>query len=508
MTAHVADPPTANGAEPRSPSEVGMVFAHEYYTFLNKDPSRLHLFYNKNSILSHGYQGEDAIRDKIVQLDFEDCKVLLRNLDCQSSLNGGIVIQVLGEMSNRGGPAQKFVQTFFLAEQPKGFYVLNDIFRYLKDDTEEDYEEATTEESVPENSTEQPAHLAETKTEAAAAPVEQAPVPEPVVIEEKKPAVKADVQEVKPVSVPIAPPAANIVDEKKTSDKKADKKSEKKHETKDIKKADAKKEAEPVEKLNVAEPVKNAEASAASVAASVAVTVEPVPVPTHAPAAAAPAAPSKPKTWANLAANNSNQWGAQASATKGASVAVAPASPKPQTKPSAPGQPQQTQGQGHQAKAHGTRPSGREEYHSIYIKNVTERMSLDMLRESFSKFGKVTHLEYTHKRNCAFLDFSTPDAMNAALKQNTVPVGNEVVLAEERRRGGGNTFTGNANMPQNAGRPQSNVNGHGQQQQSQGGYRGGRASSSAARGGPGGPSDRTKQGHNKPEKAGQPVTVK
>ncbi|KAG0371867.1 hypothetical protein BGX24_001060, partial [Mortierella sp. AD032] len=185
--------------------EVGMMFVHEYYTFLNKEPSRLHCFYNKQSTMSHGIQGEDTevchgqqasdnIHAKILALDFEDCKVLVSNVDSQTSLNGGIMIQVLGEMSNRGGPSQKFVQTFFLAEQPKGFYVLNDIFRYLKDDSE-----------------------VEAEPEIAICP----PAPEPVV-EEKKPAV----EEKKP--------------EKKHEHKKHDKKADRKETKKDA----AKKEAE------------------------------------------------------------------------------------------------------------------------------------------------------------------------------------------------------------------------------------------------------------------------
>lgn len=61
------------------------------------------------------------------------------------------MIQVLGEMSNNGLPNRKFSQTFFLAKQPNGYYVLNDIFRYLKDDedTEEgEYDEYIAEEVV------------------------------------------------------------------------------------------------------------------------------------------------------------------------------------------------------------------------------------------------------------------------------------------------------------------------------------------------------------------------
>jgi hypothetical protein len=47
------------------------------------------------------------------------------------------VVQVIGEMSNKSEPHHKFVQTFVLAEQPNGYFVLNDIFRYLNDDEDE-----------------------------------------------------------------------------------------------------------------------------------------------------------------------------------------------------------------------------------------------------------------------------------------------------------------------------------------------------------------------------------
>ena len=67
--------------------------------------------------------------------------MLVSNVDSQASLNGGIIVQVLGEMSNKGGACHKFAQTFFLAEQPNGYYVLNDIFRFLKEDIDNDYDD-------------------------------------------------------------------------------------------------------------------------------------------------------------------------------------------------------------------------------------------------------------------------------------------------------------------------------------------------------------------------------
>ncbi len=59
---------------------------------------------------------------------------MVSQVDSQLSLDGGIVILVLGEMSNKGDASHKFAQTIVLAEQPNGYYVLNDIFRYLKED--------------------------------------------------------------------------------------------------------------------------------------------------------------------------------------------------------------------------------------------------------------------------------------------------------------------------------------------------------------------------------------
>jgi hypothetical protein len=73
----------------------------------------------------------------------ENCRVLVTNVDTQASINGGILIQVLGEMSNRNEVARKFAQTFFLVEQQNGqlncYYVLNDIIRFLSDDDIEIY---------------------------------------------------------------------------------------------------------------------------------------------------------------------------------------------------------------------------------------------------------------------------------------------------------------------------------------------------------------------------------
>lgn len=42
------------------PSEVGWQFVPQYYTFVNKQPDRLHCFYTKTSTFIHGTEGEEG----------------------------------------------------------------------------------------------------------------------------------------------------------------------------------------------------------------------------------------------------------------------------------------------------------------------------------------------------------------------------------------------------------------------------------------------------------------
>jgi len=138
-------PGTTGSSQPEiSKDEVGWYFVEQYYTTLSRSPEKLYLFYNKRSQLVSGQEtekvdvcvGQRAINDKIKELDFQDCKVRVTNVDSQAS-DSNIVIQVIGEISNKSQPHKKFTQTFVLATQTNGYFVLNDIFRYLIEEEEE-----------------------------------------------------------------------------------------------------------------------------------------------------------------------------------------------------------------------------------------------------------------------------------------------------------------------------------------------------------------------------------
>ena len=124
-------------------------FVVQYYTYVNSKPEQLHRFYNNNSHYLHGVEGEEtsvlqgqaAIHKKFVDIGFKGCKVFIHSVDAHPSANNGILVHVIGEMSNNNEPWKKFVQAFFLAEQQNGYFVLNDNFRYLKEETFADDDE-------------------------------------------------------------------------------------------------------------------------------------------------------------------------------------------------------------------------------------------------------------------------------------------------------------------------------------------------------------------------------
>jgi len=404
------------------PSEVGWQFVPQYYTFVNKLPHRLHCFYTKNSTFIHGTEGEDGkpcygqqeIHNKILSIGFQDCKVFIHSVDAQSSANGGIIIQVIGEMSNHGDPWRKFAQTFFLAEQPNGYFVLNDIFRFLKEETAGD--EESVEEGAEEPAQQDVSQPPNTSTYVGAlvtpdapptpppAPVEPAaaePTPEPSApapIPEPTTSALSNGVHAEPEEAPAADPIAEPEEEQEST-------------------------PPPASVAVSSRPATPAPAETPEPASQPA-PAEPAPVPTPAPAPPAPTQapvptqapaprPPQPKTWANLAASNSNKWGAQvAQDAKGVSAAPpAPPSPAPIPPKSGSPAPRDRDGQ-HPAAAAAfaiTTPQ-------CFVKNVVENVAMGALRDTLTnRFGPVKELDIVRSKACAFLEFTTVESARRAI---------------------------------------------------------------------------------------------
>ena len=483
-------PPAGSATQAQQPDiskdEVGWYFVEQYYTTLSRNPEKLYLFYNKRSQFVSGQEtakvavcvGQRAINDRIKELDFQDCKVRVTNVDSQAS-DSNIVIQVIGEISNKSQAHKRFTQTFVLATQTNGYFVLNDIFRYLND--EEDEPEADVEAGVEE---------AAEVTEAVGEPPESDAITavhepktltssvDPVAVEQDAQQVDKELEQKVLKEQPQAPeePAVNGSPEQEA-------------------------EEEPVEEEPTPAVIATEEVPAATAASTVGdenlkpeAPKDPEPTPSESPAPAKaatpppPAAPkpTAPKTWASLAASankvatpappapspTSTSQGKSASSTAKpvpAARATTPTAPAassssvPQVASSAPAAQRDvspaagsqgeewtpvggshTRQQSRQVPTPYEAPSNRG-----YIKNVHSGINTEELNAALNEVAEVIYFDVapekvsysshtisihslTISQNCAFVDFKSPEAFQAAVAASPFTVGGERLSVVQR----------------------------------------------------------------------------
>ncbi|CAI6335743.1 unnamed protein product [Periconia digitata] len=433
-----ASQPANNAPADQIPKdEVGWYFVEQYYTTLSKTPDKLYLFYNKRSQFVSGTEedkvnvcvGQKAINDRIKELDFHDTKVRVTNVDSQGS-DANIVIQVIGEISNRGQPHKRFVQTFILAEQTNGYFVLNDIFRYLAEDLEEEEE------------------LQQEPSTSVAGAQESAP---------------ADVAPEEVSSAQITSNEENLakVDDKLDEAVKEEPVSEEAAPATNGTPATEATEAAQSEETPAAteEPIVEPEVPAKEEVAEPEKPKEPAPTPAAAPKAApvatpsAPPKPAAPRTWASLAASahkvampavpsSSQQAPSQAKAAATPAPSQPSAVPAQVSAPAREASPANSQGEaaGWQSVGHKKEQSRVQnqvasdaDQKRAYIKNVYSQVEEGALKSAMSKFGEVEYLDISRGKNCAFVDFKTPAGFQAAVNANPHTVNGIEIKVEERR---------------------------------------------------------------------------
>lgn len=329
-------------------------------------------------------------------------------MDSQASFEN-IVIQVIGETSNKGAEPRKFVQTFVLAQQPSGYFVLNDILRYIDEETEAEATTATeeapekaaeeiavpaTEEAAPPAEPEAPQSVEETQEEAPAQPLD------PEVVDHKLEEVSTDKD-----SVTLNGSAAETsADEVKAPEVKPEAPAE---------------TADQAAKELAEEDVKEAEKPK-----------DPSPTPVSKPVAAPPAAPEKPAgppkpmTWASRAAAalprpvvplsktptppvNQSRAPAPAAAAPTSQPAAAPASTA--NAPAAEAAPKEAAGwqtagsdskrQNRPQSVSGPPPTEKEGTLG-YVKYVTDKVQDADLKNALAAFGELTYFDINRQKVC------------------------------------------------------------------------------------------------------------
>lgn len=117
-----------------TPKQVGASFVSQYYNTLVRSPEILFKFYKNVSNLSYcgkTFKGIEPISNHITSLNLKNCKIKLSFIDSQASFKGAMVVVVQGKFSNGGSKLKSFCQSFVLAEQQGGYFVINDVFRFF-----------------------------------------------------------------------------------------------------------------------------------------------------------------------------------------------------------------------------------------------------------------------------------------------------------------------------------------------------------------------------------------
>ncbi|XP_023759207.1 nuclear transport factor 2 isoform X2 [Lactuca sativa] len=143
----------AEVAAPVSAQVVGNAFVQQYYHILHQSPGLVHKFYHDSSKIGRPEEDGtmsvtttmDEINAKILSLNYEDMRAEIKSVDGQESLGGGVNVLVTGHLTGKDNIVRDFTQSFFLAPQDKGYFVLNDMFRYLD---KPKHNEVSTEEAV------------------------------------------------------------------------------------------------------------------------------------------------------------------------------------------------------------------------------------------------------------------------------------------------------------------------------------------------------------------------
>ena len=360
---------------------------------------------------------QQAINERIKELDIQDCKVRVSNVDSQESYRN-LVVQVIGEMSNKAAPHRKFVQTFVLAEQPNGYFVLNDIFRYINEEEEEIEPEPLAESETPAPAVPE----AEVKTLSSsddlaaqqydAEQVDKKLEEQVAVAQGSQDEDAADAPTTNGVSIPVTAeadvtedtPAADIVQSEDQPEAGT---------APDTTETDVAVEVVEQEKPKDPDPTPVASPPKPASATSV-----------QAPTPAAPPKPAAPKTWANLVAANRIAPPAVPSPASSTSPApsqpkAAPALPKQATTPPTPasedfpnqaqqgsGAEWQTAGQENgkrQGRGQSVSAVGDNQNVLGYVKNVTDKVDASILKNTLLQYGKLAYFDVSRQKVCTCL---------------------------------------------------------------------------------------------------------
>ncbi|XP_057292227.1 uncharacterized protein LOC130614783 [Hydractinia symbiolongicarpus] len=112
---------------------LAQAFAKQYYNTFDTNRAGLGSLFVDVSILTFegaALMGKDTIMAKLQGLPFQTVQHVITTVDGQPTVDGGVIIHVLGQLKTDNDPPHSYSETFHLKKGPGDNYViLNQVFR-------------------------------------------------------------------------------------------------------------------------------------------------------------------------------------------------------------------------------------------------------------------------------------------------------------------------------------------------------------------------------------------
>ena len=111
---------------------IAQQFLLQYYQIFDTNrPSLGALYRNESKLTFEGqtYTGPQKIVQKFLSLTFQSVVHDVTTFDVQLTIDGGVLVFVVGQLKTDDNPAMGFSQTFYLKQIGDSLFVMNDIFR-------------------------------------------------------------------------------------------------------------------------------------------------------------------------------------------------------------------------------------------------------------------------------------------------------------------------------------------------------------------------------------------
>ncbi|KAJ8725485.1 hypothetical protein PYW08_003668 [Mythimna loreyi] len=114
---------------------IGKGFVHQYYTLFDdpaQRPNLVNMYNVETSFMTfEGVQLQGAVKimEKLNSLAFQKIGRIITAVDSQPMFDGGVLINVLGQLQCDDDPPHPYMQTFVLKPLGDSFFVQHDLFR-------------------------------------------------------------------------------------------------------------------------------------------------------------------------------------------------------------------------------------------------------------------------------------------------------------------------------------------------------------------------------------------